>query len=544
MAKSDRILSFFPAIYGATDTGKLLREVASILAQPLEEADTHLFRIQRSHRLKVAENADDIIKLAGVLNLTAFHFEDIVTHKSLDYSQKLSLMRERVQRLARVHLRGLGTPWAVIESTAIFLNANIIPERPGDPVIKHLDHERFSHKAVVEFPHLREFLFSLESVLQNDLDTSNTVSQELRQKFRDHNIPLSNYAAVSVKEKASIWLVMDQDNQREYLIRKENDNLSVYRKPRDRIHLYENPFRRRKMEPAEKWSMNSWAVENQNFVASPIRFAIQGVGDHTIMPSIFCPDTEEGILFNGIVPNGQVLVIDETNGATLNKLSASSTDNVPVDEWLVYFTGGLVGFSGYDNSDFAREQGGVSAPFDGDIDKVISRPFREKKPVPPAPVGRSTWYFKVAEGTYDSSDFDSSVYAMNAEPIGVYDTDSSFDESVFDFPACGVVGMAWDERIPCSFKLAIPGVNFQERPPGDSAQQNEGAGSDINYVSRIGGILPRFKAAGVQAFVDTAKDAWVLGESVIRDADATDGEGVQFHATLLRGEKADIIIPF
>jgi hypothetical protein len=62
-------------------------------------------------------------------------------------------------------------------------------------------------------------------------------------------------------------------------------------------------------------------------------------------------------------------------------------------------------------------------------------------------------------------------------------------------------------------------------------------------VSRIGGILPRFKAAGIQAFVDTAKDAWVLGESVIRDADATDGEGVQFHTTLLRGQNADIIIP-
>jgi hypothetical protein len=543
MAKSDRILSFFPAIYGATDTGKLLREVVRLLAQPLEEADTHLFRIQRSHRLKVAENADDIIKLAGALNLTAFYFEDIVTDENLNYNQKLSLMRERVQRVARVHLKGLGTPWAVMESAAIFLNASIIPERPGDPEIKHLDDERFSHKAVVEFPHLREFLFSLESALQNDLDMNNTVSQELRREFRVRGISLSSYATVSVKEKASIWLMMDQDNQREYLMRKENDSLNVYRKPRDRIYLHENPFRRKKIEPAEKWTMNSWAVENQNFNASPIRFVIQGVGDHTIMPSIFCPDTQEGILFNGIVPHGQMLVIDETNGATLNKLAAYSTDNVPVDDWIVYFKGGLVGFSRCDNSDFVREQGGVSAPFDGDTERIISRPFREKKPVPTAPVGRSMWYFKVAEGVYDGSDFDFSVYAMNPEPIGVYDEDSSFDESVFDFPACGVVGMAWDERVPCSFKLAIPGVKFRERPPGDSTQQDEGAGSGINYVSRIGGILPRFKAAGIQAFVDAAKDAWVLGESVIRDADATDGEGVQFHTTLLRGQNADIIIP-
>lgn len=468
MAKSDRILSFFPAFYRATDRTRLLSEVVQLLAQPLEEADTHLFRIQRAHRLKVAEHVEDIIRIAAALNLTAFHFEDILTDKALDYSQKLALMRERVQRIARVHLNGLGTPWAILESAAIFLNATIVPERPGGPVIKHFDDELYSHKAVIEFIHLPE-------------------------------------------------------------------------KPKERIYLHENPFRRKKVEPTERWPMNSWVVENKTVEVTQVKLVIQGVGDRTVLPSIFCPDTEEGMLFNGIIPDGKTVVIDETNGAML--------DEQPVDEWFIYFKGGIFDFSGLNGVSFVNEQGDYSVPFDGDIEKISLRPYRKKRPIPTAPMGRSEWRFKVAEGIYDGNDYDFSVYTTNPEPIGVYDEDFNFDGCVFDFPASGVVGMAWDERIPCSFKLLLPAnvPRPQSQVTGHasgSAEQGEHEGQPINYVSRIGNILPRFKAAGIRAFVDTAKDAWILGESVIRNAKATEGEGVEFHATRLQNQKADIFVPF
>src|SRR5687767_781467 len=113
MAKAERILGLFPSYCGATDSTKLLHEVTRMLAAPLEEADTHLLRIQRAHRIRVAEHADDIVRLAGALNLTAFHFEDILSDQTLDYDQKLKLMRERVRRIARLHLIGLGTPVAM-----------------------------------------------------------------------------------------------------------------------------------------------------------------------------------------------------------------------------------------------------------------------------------------------------------------------------------------------------------------------------------------------------------------------------------------------
>jgi len=463
MPKFERILNLFPSFYRATDRTKLLHEVVRKLAQPVEESDTHLFRIQRSHRLMVAEHADDVIRLAALLNLTAFHFEDILSDESMEYPKKLAFMRERVQRIAQVHLQGLGTPWAIMESAAIFLNARIVPERSGEQLIKHLDREMFSHKAVVEFSHLPG-------------------------------------------------------------------------KPQSRIYLHENPLIRKKVEAAERWPMNSWIVENHNFGESQVKLAIQGIKDRTVLPGVFCPNTQEGIVFNGIVPDGKMLVIDELNGAFL--------DNQPVDEWMVYFKGAINNFSNVNSGSFSVAQGKSSTLFDGDLQKITHSPIRKRKTVPKAQQGRSQWYFKVAEGVYEGTDFDYSVYADSHEAIGFFDGDFNFNQCVFDYPASGIVGMAWNQHLPCAFKLLLPGhALFRQSKEADSEVAVATVGQQFNHISRVGNIMPRFKAAGIQTFVDIARDAWILGESIIRDPDAKEGEGADFQTTRLLSRDVDVFIP-
>src|SRR5688500_17442628 len=128
MAKADRILGLLPSFFRAADPNTLFREVVTALSAPIAEADTLLFRIQRAHRVNVAEDAGDVARLAGLLDLDAQHFEDIHDDPALAYSERLDLMRARIRRIARLHLVGLGTPWAVLEAAAIFLNAEIVPE--------------------------------------------------------------------------------------------------------------------------------------------------------------------------------------------------------------------------------------------------------------------------------------------------------------------------------------------------------------------------------------------------------------------------------
>lgn len=461
MAKVDRILSTLPSFYRATETHKVLYDIVRQLAQPLEEADTHLFRIQRAHRLRVAEFAEDIVRLAALLNLAPFHFEDILTAEGLPYDQKLALMRRRVQEVAQIHLRGLGTPWAVLQSAAVFLNATIVPEQPGDPLVKHLDAEGFSHRAVIEFRHLPQ-------------------------------------------------------------------------SPRERLTLHENPFRRQKEPLADRRPPQHWSVDNESMSGpASVKLVIQGVAERTVLPQVYCEETREGLLFNGVVPAGRALVVDEAGGARL--------DGEPVDRWLVYFKGGAASFAHADDDAFVREESGEDSPFDGSLESLTSGIYQRRKTVPQAPGGRSTWHFTVAEGLYDGHNYDYAVYSLPHLPVALYDEDFQFDNCAFDYEPSAQVGMAWDERVPCAFKLLLPHALQPEQAAGEESSAN-GDGNALNAVSRIGQIMPRFTASGVRAYVDTAPDAWIVGDSVIRDGAATEGPGLSLHATRLRNPKADMLV--
>ena len=530
MARRDRILQRFPSVYRTSDRTKLLANVVTNLAQCLEETDKHLFRIQRAHRLKAAVEATDIVRLAAALDLTPFHFEDLLSDKSLGYDARLDVMRSRTQRIARLHLLGLGTPWAVLEATAIFLNGRIVPERAGEPLIAHLDGEYYSHKAMIELSAREEKAGTFDAALQADLDVPGPVSDAVRDAFTSLDLPVHGKLALDVVEAGKRWNITAQAEGRAYSIRLEEGGLHLYTRPRERLYLHEGLFTRKKVEPVERWQLNSWSLANANTDPSPARFVIEGLGDHTVRPSIFCAATGEGIWFDGLVPGGRTLVIDATNGATL--------DGEPVDDWLVTFKGGIHNYARADVAPFVTEHAGsATAPFLGDRESIVASAIHETVAVPHVPVGRSEWAFKVAEGIYGASDFDLAVFDPPTEPVGRFDREMGYDECVFDFPGAGIVGMGWDESLPCAFKVLLP-------PQAAATDGHDtGGGAATNDVSRIGAILPRFKAAGIRAIVDTARDTWILGESVLRASAATDGDGVTRRATYLRDPYGDRLVP-
>jgi hypothetical protein len=175
-------------------------------------------------------------------------------------------------------------------------------------------------------------------------------------------------------------------------------------------------------------------------------------------------------------------------------------------------------------------------PFDGDLDGLGFVPARATSAAPDVRIGRSTWTFGVAEGVYGGSEADYAVYATEHLPVGAYDADATFDACVYDLLPSGIAGMAWDERIPSAFKLTLPpAAELEDRAREDADQPN--------WLGRVSSVMPRFKGAGVRAYVDTAVDAWVMGRSVLRQATATHGEGIDVHATRLRSSLADGFVP-
>jgi len=70
---------------------------------------------------------------------------------------------------------------------------------------------------------LEALLFSIDQPdLQSDLDNGN-IPEDLRQKFEEKEIQLSENVTVEIEEKGSKWLIDGQ-----YAVRKENDKLNIY----------------------------------------------------------------------------------------------------------------------------------------------------------------------------------------------------------------------------------------------------------------------------------------------------------------------------
>ncbi len=83
-------------------------------------------------------------------------------------------------------------------------------------------------------------VFKIGLEFQADLG-NNSISADLRQKFTDNKVPLSQNAVVSVEAgdtsaetRDAGWLIIDRDNDKRYVIRQENDKLHAYEKHRPR----------------------------------------------------------------------------------------------------------------------------------------------------------------------------------------------------------------------------------------------------------------------------------------------------------------------
>jgi len=62
-----------------------------------------------------------------------------------------------------------------------------------------------------------------------DLDNGH-ISEAIRQDFGYSNISLPDNVTISIEERGTQWQVIDRDNEREYIVRREGDKLFIYLK--------------------------------------------------------------------------------------------------------------------------------------------------------------------------------------------------------------------------------------------------------------------------------------------------------------------------
>ena len=71
-------------------------------------------------------------------------------------------------------------------------------------------------------------LFHVDSTPQNDLDTSDTIPEDLHWWFLQHDIKMFQTAIISTKGIDKTWKIDDKDNHRSYYAKKKTDQLALF----------------------------------------------------------------------------------------------------------------------------------------------------------------------------------------------------------------------------------------------------------------------------------------------------------------------------
>ena len=97
-----------------------------------------------------------------------------------------------------------------------------------------LDHDDFfpltdAHDVPCAKCHTSEpLLFHVDVALKQELDTSETIPDDMLWWFLQHEIKIPQTAKISIKEVGNVWTIDDKENRRSYHVKKTTEQLALY----------------------------------------------------------------------------------------------------------------------------------------------------------------------------------------------------------------------------------------------------------------------------------------------------------------------------
>ena len=97
-----------------------------------------------------------------------------------------------------------------------------------------LDHDEFfpltdAHDVPCAKCHTSEpLLFHVDVALKQELDTSETIPDDMLWWFLQHEIKIPQTAKISIKEVGNVWTIDDKENHRSYHVKKTTEQLALY----------------------------------------------------------------------------------------------------------------------------------------------------------------------------------------------------------------------------------------------------------------------------------------------------------------------------
>jgi hypothetical protein len=517
-ARARVILGRFPRYMDADTPGKLFSAVVESLADGLETQTSQLGNIRRAHRLANAIEHIDLYRLAALHGLREQDF--------IVLALRLAAVRGLVETRAEGDLL-----------TYLALPDDVFPPWPADATDPPLSEpDRIAAAA----ERLAEALATLASY-GSELDL-------LRARIR-HVIALhrnGNGTVGALLGGAAANLDLDVEHiqhmadgywhvatcrDRFRLIRPEPPaTVPGTTSPLpgvDLVALEENPFVDKEIDPVERKHADRFSVLRPGFEPVFATVRVIGVEDHTVRPMVVNMDEGFGLVYHGVVPDGQELRF-QTDGQVL-------LDGVDVDTFSWSFRGAVFATSDGHPMNFVFAEEGEDAESDRVGTFAVTAPTQDAFApsfVWPRPggaldateiaVGETRFAYFVQQGHFGGVEEGADVFALPVPVAG------EFDGSVWapppgPGPTAGKVGFEWSEREPFAVRVWIP-KRF-------AALDVEGQ-TEVRERVRVG--LDRHRAAGVHVYVDYASDLWTLGSGVLTDLlEEASAEGLIVNGTVL-----------
>ncbi len=268
------------------------------------------------------------------------------------------------------------------------------------------------------------------------------------------------------------------------------------------IYLVENPLTEKSSGDKERVQRDVFRISRRGFFEVSAMVQVTGVAERTVFPMIINKTCKHGVGYRGVLKDGEKLLFSKDGKAYL--------DGVDVTGRCYYFDSGL-----FDEA--ARDSAGPGDMFclahpPGTLDRNYPRPLvtpLDRLSMPTVPLGDSDWRFSVQEGNFDASGFDEAVFTLPDNPVA----------------PSGRVQIKWEENEPFAVTVLLP-ADLK------SVEENIlDEGDNLRSLVRAG--LEKFRPAGVRLNVEYFDENWFLDNSLLRIADAREGDGVFFNGTIL-----------
>lgn len=296
------------------------------------------------------------------------------------------------------------------------------------------------------------------------------------------------------------------------------------------IEIYENPMIRKSFANSVRYR-ESWLVKNQGFFNYYPEITIHGYNSRTINPILFNRSKGHILGFRGVIPEKSMLRITANNEGNLDMAELDGRD---VKNRMFSLYGSQFDRCNFDDKEsrfpiykpeWAFNEIGFAESLKGEENPPVF-----EIPLPSIPVGESEWEFRIAKSEFNGSKFDEDAFIFPEDAVGIFDT-THFDNSVFLFDPSAELEMKWEEHQRAMFEVILPCELGIKQINSTNAEEQKR--QFIEPLQRVSRVVERIKPAGVKVLVRYGDNEWILGDSVLRSASATEGIGIYCKSALL-----------